>query len=223
MVTSTKTETKRGTGSRAKFPGPNGKKPGGNGWQGGDGSKRKFSPARYRITMWVILAAIAMMFAAISSAYVILSTDEQREPVAMPPMFFVSTGIILTSSWTFERAKRSLQSTQFKGYTKWLVATLVLGLSFLGSQLVGWRELARAGVYFASHPHSTFFYFFTGLHGAHLLGGIFLLSYLLVRTGHHSLVVDSEKNLTWTAVVGLYWHAMDAIWIWLFLLLLILK
>jgi cytochrome c oxidase subunit 3 len=222
MVTSTKTATKKGTGPGPRFPGPNGKKPGGNGWRGGDG-KRKFSPARYRITMWVILAAIAMMFAAISSAYIILSTDEQRQPVAMPPMFFVSTGIILTSSWTLQRAKRSLHLAQSKGYIKWLLITLALGLSFLGSQLIGWRELARAGVYFAGHPHSSFFYFFTGLHGAHLIGGILLLTYLLFRTRNFALAVDSEKNLAWAAVVGLYWHAMDAIWIWLFLLLLILR
>src|SRR5215510_13583723 len=125
MVTSTKTATKKGTGSGPKFPGPNGKKPGGNGWHGGD-EKRKFSPARYRITMWVILAAIAMMFAAISGtyAYISLSSDEPRQPVAMPPMFFVSTGIILTSSWTLERAKRSLHLAQSKGYVKWLLLTL---------------------------------------------------------------------------------------------------
>jgi len=224
MVTSTKTATKKGTGSGPRFPGPNGKKPGGNGWQGGDG-KRKFSPARYRVTMWVILAAIAMMFVAISGAYIyiILSAGEQRQPVAMPPMFFVSTGIILTSSWTLERAKRSLQLAQSQRYIKWLVLTLGLGFAFLGSQLVGWRELARAGVYFAGHPQSSFFYFFTGVHGAHLIGGIVLLLYLLLRTRNFALAIDSERNLAWAAVVRLYWHAMDAIWIWLFLLLLILK
>jgi len=222
MVTSTKTATKKGSGP--KFPGPNGKKPGGNGWEGGNG-KRKFSPARYRITMWVILAAIAMMFAAISGTYAYLSlfTDEQRQPVAMPPMFFVSTGIILASSWTLEKAKRSLQMVQSKGYIQWLALTLTLGLGFLGSQLIGWRELARAGVYFSGHPHSSFFYFFTGLHGAHLLGGIVLLTYLLLRTRNFALALDSERNLAWAAVVRLYWHAMDALWIWLFLLLLILR
>ena len=63
MATSTKKVTSKGIGSGGGFPGPNGKKPGGNGWHGGDGSKRKFSPASYRITMWVVLAAVLMMFA----------------------------------------------------------------------------------------------------------------------------------------------------------------
>jgi cytochrome c oxidase subunit 3 len=173
--------------------------------------------------MWVIPAAIAMMFGNSGAyIYIIASTGEQRQPPQCRPCS-VSTGIILASSWTLERAKRSLHLAQSQGYIKWLVSTLVLGLAFLGSQLVGWRELARAGVYFAGHPHSSFFYFFTGVHGAHLLGGIVLLSYLLLRTRNFALAIDSERNLAWAAVVRLYWHAMDAIWIWLFLLLLILK
>src|SRR6185369_12062779 len=156
MVTSTKKVTNKGIGSGGKFPGPNGKKPGGNGWHG-DHSKPKFSPSGYRITMWVILAAIVMMFAALSSVY-IMSSEEQRQPVTMPPMFFVSTGLILVSSGTFHKAKRSLQTDRPRSYLRWLLATLALGIAFLASQLVAWRELARAGVYFAGHPRSSFFY-----------------------------------------------------------------
>ena len=223
MVTSTKTVTRKSTGSGGKFSGPNGKKPGGNGWHGGDQSKKRFSPAKYRVTMWVVLAAIVMMFAALSSAFIILSSEEQRQHVAMPPMFFLSTGIILASSWTLERSKRSLKLDQSTRYFRWLGLTLFLGLSFLVSQLLGWRELVRQGVYFSGHPHSSFFYFFTGVHGVHLLGGIVLLLYLIVRMRVHREALRSEMTQTWTAVVGLYWHTMDGLWIWLFLLLLIWK
>src|SRR3569832_904569 len=157
MVTSTKKVTSKGIGSGGGFPGPNGKKPGGNGWHGGDRSKRKISPAAYRITKWVVLAAVLMMFAALSSAY-IMSSEEQRRPVAMPSMLFVSTGLILVSSSTFHRAKRSLQQDRQRAYLRWLLATLALGVGFLASQLIGWRELSRAGVYFAGHPRCAFFY-----------------------------------------------------------------
>jgi len=221
MVTSTKKATNKGIGSGGKFPGPNGKKPGGNGWPG-DHSKPKFSPATYRITMWVILAAIVMMFAALSSVY-IMESGEQRQPVLMPPMFFVSTGLILVSSVTFRRAKRSLQEDNTRAHTRWLLVTLVLGLAFLTSQLIGWRELANAGVYFAGHPRSTFFYLATGLHAAHLLGGIGLVLYVLLRRLRAAWPLQVEKNLTWTGIVGLYWHTMDGIWLWLFGLLLIFR
>ena len=222
MVTSTKKVTSKGIGSGGGFPGPNGKKPGGNGFHGGDRSKRKFSPATYRITMWVVLAAVPMMFAAFSGVY-IFSSEEQRQPIAMPSMFFVSTALILVSSGTFHRAKRSLQQDRPRAYLRWLLATLVLGIGFLASQLVGWRELARAGVYFAGHPRSTFFYLATALHGVHLVGGIGLVTYLVIRRLRLGWLLHGEKNSTWHSVVGLYWHTMDGIWVWLFLLLLIFK
>jgi cytochrome c oxidase subunit 3 len=222
MVTSTRPATKKGIGSGTKFSGGNGKKPGSNGWKGGDGGN-KFSPGKYKVTMWIILASIVMMFAALSSTYVVLASNEQRQPVTMPRMFFLSTAIILTSSWAFTRAKRALVSDQLKTYRKWLSLTLVLGFAFIASQLAGWRELASEGVYFTGQPHSSFFYLFTGLHGAHIFGGITLLLFLFLRARSAKLATDTEKSQTWTSVIGLYWHAMDGIWIWLFLLLLILK
>jgi cytochrome c oxidase subunit III len=223
MVTSTKTESKIKVGSGGNLPGPNGKKPGGNGWKGGDRSKRRFSPATYHITMWIVLAAIVMMFAALSSVYIVLSAQEGREVVAMPRMFFLSTGIILISSWTFEKANRSLQRNWIAHYSWWLRVTFFLGLAFLGAQLLGWQQLARQGVYFTGHPHSTFFYFFTAVHGVHLLGGLGLLVYLLVTRNRTRLPDELEKASTWSAIVGRYWHTMDGLWLWLFVLLLALK
>jgi len=173
--------------------------------------------------MWVVLAAIIMMFAALSSAYIILSAGEQWRPVRMPRMFFVSTAIIVLSSVSLEISKRSLKQGKSILYVRWLSFTSFLGLAFLTAQLFGWRELAAQGVYFASHPHSSFFYFFTGVHGVHLLGGMIALFYLLRKATANREQLLFEKTLVSAAVVSLYWHTMDVIWIWLFLLLLIWK
>jgi cytochrome c oxidase subunit 3 len=100
---------------------------------------------------------------------------------------------------------------------------LILGLAFLAAQLLGWRELAAQGVYFASHPHSSFFYFFTGVHGVHLLGGILALFYLVMRTRRDRNYLVSERNTTSAEVISLYWHTMDGLWLWLLMLLLIWK
>ena len=225
-VTSTKTAEKRETrpGGGSRFPGPNGKGPKGNGAGGGGKDRqRRLSPAAYRVTMWVVLAAIVMMFAALSSAYIILSADTERSRVAMPRMFFLSTGIIALSSFTIEAAKRSLKRENETRYRGWSIVTLVLGLIFLTAQVMGWRELRAQGIYFASHPHRTFFYLFTGVHGVHLFGGIAGLSYLVIRTrrkGRQSQIVPTATS---AGLMSLYWHTMDGLWIWLFLLLLILK
>jgi cytochrome c oxidase subunit 3 len=223
-VTSTRSATKKDTrvGGGPKPPGPNGKGPRGNGQPGGHDDKRgKLSPAAYRITTWVVVAAVVMMFAALSGAYIFLSRGEQGVTVAMPRMFFLSTGLILLSSISFESAKRSLKQGGVTSYVRLLAITLFLGLLFLAAQLMGWRELAAQGIYFASHPHSSFFYFLTGVHGIHLLGGILALLYLVDRTRRNGGQVTSERGRTLTDVVSLYWHAMDGLWLWVFLLLLV--
>jgi cytochrome c oxidase subunit 3 len=163
-----------------------------------------------------------MMFAAMSSAYIVLSAGGQsQQRVAMPRMFYLSTAIILTSSASFELAKRSLKTGNESRYLRWLRLTLLLGLAFLAAQFWGWRELKAQGVYFAGHPHSSFFYLFTGVHGVHLIGGITALTYLLSRARLKIERQREQKTAAYAAMISLYWHMMDALWIWLFALLVL--
>lgn len=219
-VTSTRPETKKGArGGGPKLPGPNGKGPHGNGWHG-DGKQRRFSPAAYRIMMWVILAAIVMMFAAMSSIYIALAGGEEWKPIAVPRIFFLSTAVIILSSVTLEFARRGLKAEKRKAYNRWLVLTLLLGFTFLVTQLLAWRELRAQGVYLAGNPHSSFFYLFTGVHGVHLLGGVLALLVLVVRMRMRKKA-DPLRTEASTSAVSRYWHTMDGLWLWLFLLLLI--
>jgi cytochrome c oxidase subunit 3 len=201
------------------FPGSNGGN--GNGWKKNGGGGPRFSPQKYRITMWVLLAAIIMMFVALSSAYIVLSSSEQWRPVRMPRVFFLSTGIILLSSITLRTASKSLTEGAVDRYRRWLSLTLLLGLVFLVSQLFGWRELVAQGVYFSGQPHSSFFFLFTGLHGVHLAGGIVALLYLVAYGLRKRPEEFDKKGRALVDAMSLYWHVMDALWIWLFLLLLV--
>lgn len=197
--------------------GGGGKGPGRDGGGGSDG----FSPAKYRIGMWVALAAIAMMFTALTSAYIVraASADDWR-PLGLPRILWLSTALILVSSFTFERARRALKSGQGRTYTRWLVATVLLGLGFLAAQLMVWRQLVAQGVYVATNPHSSFFYLLTGAHGVHLVGGILGLDFLLFRTWRKSGGrYAAERRDAAVDAVALYWHFMDGLWIYLFLLL----
>lgn len=223
MVTSTRpAKTTKVAGGGPKFPGPNGKGPSGNGHGRGHDSQHRFSAAKFRITTWVVLAAIVMMFAALSSAYIILASGERFQAVSTPRMFYLSTVVLISSSICFERAKRSLKRGSEDAYLRWLGLTLFLGLAFLGTQLLGWRELAAQGVYFASHPHRSFYYLFTAVHGVHLFGGIVALTSLLLRGRGKAEVQREEKTVAYADMVSLYWHTMDILWIWL-LALLVLK
>ena len=223
-TTGTSTKPASKTGKRISggpgLPGPNGKGPGGNGHGRHHHWPRRLSPAAYSITAWIVIAGVVMMFAALSSAYIILSSGKEVPQVSMPRMFYVSTILILLSSFSFAKAHRSLRQEKVSEHKKCLLVTLVLGSLFLSAQLMGWRELAAQGVYFATHPHSSFFYLFTGMHAVHLMGGILALIYLFL-TMFRSKQASDEKNLATTQFVERYWHAMDGIWIWLFGLLLV--
>lgn len=223
-VTSTRTDTRGIIGSNwPKTPGPNGNGSNGNGKRNWFGGEKRFSKDTYRITTWILLAAIVMMFVALASSYIFLSGGEQWQPVRMPRTFIMSTGLILISSATMEVARRRLRQEDNRRYGNWLLVTLVLGLAFVGAQLLGWKQLVAEGVYLSGNPHSSFFYLFTGAHGIHLLGGLVAVSYLAIRARRVLAGVANEKRLAATDAVSLYWHFMDGLWVGLFLLLLLWK
>ncbi len=197
----------------------------GNGFHrngGGDEVPFRFSPARYRVGVWVAMASILMLFVALSSAYIVRSASATDwRPVAMPKVLWLSTALIIISSVTIEFARRSLKQQRNSIYLRWLMCTTALGLGFLGSQIIAWRQLARQGVYLASNPFSSFFYLLTAAHALHLLGGLCALAYLLIRTSKAGLQVDSELKRAGAAdAAATYWHFMDVLWIGLFGLLM---
>jgi cytochrome c oxidase subunit 3 len=220
---------RRRGGGRGNGRGPGGGGPGGPGGPGGGGEEpRRFSPDRSRLGVLVGLASILMMFTALASAYVVRSgmpTSNDWHGGEMPSFVYLSTALILLSSLTFTRATAALRHEEAAGYRLWLGVTLLLGLGFLASQILAWRELVGRGLYLASNPHSSFFYVLTGLHALHLAGGIIALAllYAFARrgAGGHEGVDADLKRRTLTEVVGTYWHFMDALWVVLFLLLLL--
>jgi cytochrome c oxidase subunit III len=214
-VTSTKTRT--GFGGSPKSNGSNG-----NGsHKNGHAFMPGFSASRYRIGMWVAMAAILMMFTALTSAYIVrAASSNDWVPLTMPRVLLLSTALILVSSGTLEAARRNLKATNQTGYQRWLIITVVLGLGFLASQLFAWRQLVRQGIYVATNPHSSFFYLLSATHGVHLFGGLIALVYLALRSRRSSeSLVAAAKRQASADVVTLYWHFMDVLWIYLFILL----
>jgi cytochrome c oxidase subunit III len=217
---------RRGHGGGNGGRGTGGRGPGGSG--GGD-SARPLPDHRYRIGMWVALASIMMLFTALSSAYIVrsrLSTAGDWQPIAVPHMLWLSTALILLSSVAFEASRRSLRGGAVQAYRRWLAGTALLGLGFLLTQLLAWRELVSQGIYLATNPHSAFFYLLTAVHGLHLLGGIVMLALLLARAwARRSEAAAAQEESAGEAdkagAVAVYWHFMDGLWIYLFLLLFV--
>ncbi len=221
MATSTKTLPK--TGLRG---GPKPGRPNGNGSPNGNGHALtpKFSASRYRIGMWVAMAAILMMFSALSSAYIVraASSNDWRQ-LAVPPTLWISTVLILISSGSLEIARRKLRSDRTNSRL-WFWVSAALGLGFLASQLFAWRQLVGQGIYVATNPHSSFFYLLTATHGVHLFGGLLALLYLAMRKmprADDNIAV--AKGQAAADVATLYWHFMDVLWIYVFFLLFFWK
>ena len=99
--------------------------------------------ARYRIGMWVGLASVVMLFTSLSSAYVVRSgVMIDWFPIAVPRVMFGSTALILLSSVSIEIGRRKLKKNLSQSYSRYLLLTTFLGLGFLASQIVAWRQLA---------------------------------------------------------------------------------
>jgi cytochrome c oxidase subunit 3 len=167
-----------------------------------------------RTGMWVALAAIVMLFAALTSAMVVrrgLSSDWR--PTRPPSVLWINTLILVASSVTLARSRRLLSAGRDGGFLLWWYATTGLGLGFIAGQWIAWRELASRGIYLASNPSSSFFYLLTAAHGLHLVGGLCALLYVLFAGHRHRL------SKTAVEVTAIYWHFMDGLWLYLFLLL----
>src|SRR6185436_16580641 len=139
---------------------------------------------RYRIGMLVSLASIAMLFTSLSSAYIVRSgVMNDWFPIAVPRVMFGSTALLLLASVSIEIARRKLKQDSSASYNRYLSLTVLLGIGFLASQLIAWRQLARQGIYISTHPHSSFFYLLTGVHGVHVAGGLLALGFVWLRAG----------------------------------------
>ncbi len=117
--------------------------------------------------------------------------------IQLPDTLWISTAIILGSSIPFEIARRLFRKGERRKASHYLVAAASMGVAFLVSQMTAWRELVKQGVYMAGNPHSSFFYIFTGLHAAHLVGGLVAVFILLLMKSKRRELVDMTTY---------YWH-----------------
>jgi len=198
--------------------GPGGGNFSGNGGNGGDGesSAAGSTPQRAYITgMFIALAGILMFFMAFVSAYIVRKDmpNSAWVPLQIPRLLWLNTLILIASSFTLARAHNRFAAKDDDGFRHWWATTTALGILFVAGQILAWRQLAAQGIFLASNPSSSFFYVFTGAHGVHLLGGILALLYVQFRA------TRKVSKGTAIEVVSMYWHFMDGLWVFLFLLL----
>jgi cytochrome c oxidase subunit III len=193
--------------------------PGGRGGDDSSNSGSSFPISKGQIGVWILLTAVIMLFAGLSSAYIVLRGVPAWQRIELPWLLWPNTAILLLSSIAIDISRRAVRRSDLQSMKRWLAAGGILGLVFLVGQLAAWRQLVDAGVYLPSTLQSGFFYILTGLHGLHLLGGVVALGLVLRKAIKDHLTAFNYEPLK---LCALYWHVMDALWIYLFLLLLLL-
>ena len=164
-----------------------------------------------RLGIWLFLASELMLFGSMFSAYTLLRTGAADWPdqstLVSVPLGAINTAILLASSYAITRKRLGL--------------TAVLGSTFLAVKLFEYGEKLAAGLTPATNNFLGLYYVLTGLHAAHLLGGILVLVYL-AGPGARLRSAEPGRYAQRTDVVALYWHFVDAIWMVLFVVLYLL-
>lgn len=166
------------------------------------------------------MASIVMMFGSLTSAYIVRHAAGNWLEFRVPDVFFFSTAVILLSSltlhlsyWGFKKGKAGL-------YRIGLPVSLVLGVIFIVLQYKGWLALYDIGVPLDGNPSGSFFYVISGVHAAHVLGGLFAMS-VATMNAFSLAYKPTEKRRKRFQLVLHYWHFVDFLWLYLFLFLLI--
>ena len=207
-----------GNSGRGKNPGGGGDGPGSD----DDTQPTRFVPNKSRILTAFLLLVVMMTFGGLIAAYIVIATNGVAEwkPFALPIPVWISTAIIIISSFTYHFGKSAVERNDQPSAKKWLLATTVLGAAFISSQLLAWLALSGRGLYVQSNPYAGFFYTLTAVHAIHVLGGIVALGSVLLRSWKPTQNADNIlKRITIAQVVGWYWHFMGGLWIVLFILL----
>jgi cytochrome c oxidase subunit 3 len=138
-------------------------------------------------------------------------SDVERVPVF--PLALILTVVLLSSGWTCHNAVRAISNGRRSEMLAWLAATILLGSFFIGGQAFEYANLFQEGLTPGSGLYATTFFGLTGMHGAHVLAGIALLSVMYLRSAAGHFTPSRHFGLEGAT---LYWHFVDLVWVVLF-------
>lgn len=174
-----------------------------------------------KFSMWIFIFTSFMLFAALSSGFIVYSGGKGHGlDVIMPHAFMYSTAVIIISSLTMFLASKAARQLQFAKQRLFLWITFFLGVAFFAIQIYAWYVLTyKMGVYFTNPNASrTFIYVFSGMHLLHIIAALSLLLYTLIATYRNTPQV---MNLYKMEITSIFWHFLDIIWIYLYVFLLL--
>lgn len=176
----------------------------------------------HKFALWASFASIIMMFIALTSAYIVRQAAGNWLDFQIPGIFITSTIVIVASSISLHFALKSFKEQKESRYKVLLILTLLLGITFVCIQYIGWQKLFYTGVDLKGNPSGSFFYLITGFHAMHVLGGIAALIVALMHAFGLKFRV-TKRRIIRLELTTHYWHFVDILWVYLIVFLTIMR
>lgn len=180
--------------------------------------KKPFAMEPKKFGMWLFVASVGMLFASLTSAYIVRQAEGNWLYFNLPVTLYWSTAVILLSSVTMQMAFWAAKKDLLERVRLLVSITMGLGLLFLAGQLVAWKDLVDQNVYFVGNPSGSFLYVITGLHGLHIISALVYLAIVLVSAYRFKI---HSRSLTQIEMCATYWHFLGGLWLYLFIFLLL--
>jgi cytochrome c oxidase subunit 3 len=181
--------------------------------------RKSFIPSS-KILLWLAIVSMIMLFAGLTSGYIVRWAEGNWVHFELPVQFYFSTAIIITSSFFMQWALIAAKKNQQVNILIALITTLGLGLAFVFTQFLAWIVLVNEGVFFVGNPSGSFLYVLSGLHLAHLAGGLIYLAFVITRAIRNKI---NSNNYLAVQLCATYWHFLGVLWIYLFVFLSVIK
>jgi heme/copper-type cytochrome/quinol oxidase subunit 3 len=174
-----------------------------------------------KLGMWIFLGSEVMFFTALIGSYIILRVAHPEAWAGHPtpntplniPVTAVNTFLLICSSVTMVKAFAAAQLNRQRDLQMWLVATCIIGATFVGVQVYEYRELIHHGFVPSQGLFGSTFYTMTGFHGFHVTMGVICMIYVTWKAFQGKYTGGDHRGVE---VIGLYWHFVDLVWIILF-------
>ena len=179
------------------------------------GTTTRLHPQKF--ILWVAIGSIVMMFAGLTSAYIVKKSQANWLEFSLPTVFWYSTVTIMASSVTIHLALKAFKAREMKRYRMLITITALLGILFMIFQFMGFANLeARNIPLFGAKSNSatSFLGVITILHLLHVLGGVIALIVIFIRAYTSKIKNYSSLGIE---IISTYWHFVDFLWIYLFI------
>jgi cytochrome c oxidase subunit III len=174
----------------------------------------------HKFTLWVGIGSILMMFAGLTSAYIVKRNQANWLTFDLPVAFWYSTAVIIASSLTIWMALNAFKERAMSRYRTLMAVTVVLGAIFITLQVIGFQQLWAKGITLQANVSYSFLYVIVGLHAVHVIGGIIALIVMALKAYSTKMKNYSPVPLE---VMSTYWHFVDILWIYLLIFLLMIR